>query len=131
MQNKQKMEYLASRVMERLTNYLLKERVEECENTLINHKRKIEYLYRENQQLMSENRELETELQNDRYEKSREQEKIYDFKMSFEGKKKDIEKINLEKSKEYITKLIANKFVKEFNNEEGKKNLLLFHYLNK
>ena len=55
-------------------------------------------------------------------EKRREQQNIYNFKMSSEESKKDIEKINLEKSKEYITKLIVNKFVKEFDNEEGKKN---------
>ena len=55
-------------------------------------------------------------------EKRREQQNIYNFKMSFEGSKKNIEKINLERSKEYITKLIVNKFVKEFDNEEGKKN---------
>ena len=60
-------------------------------------------------------------------EKRREQQNIYNFKMSFEGSKKNIEKINLERSKEYITKLIVNKFVKEFDNEEGKKILLLFH----
>ena len=74
------------------------------------------------------------ELENDRYEKSRQQETINNFKMSFEGKKKDIEKMNLEKSKEYITKLIANKFVKEFDNEEGKKNpftIALIDYMKK
>ena len=54
--------------------------------------------------------------------------------MSFEERKKNIEKINLEKSKEYITKLIANKFVKEFDNEEGKKNpftISLFEHMKK
>jgi predicted GTPase len=54
--------------------------------------------------------------------------------MSFEAKKHNIEKINLKKSKEYITKLIANKFVKEFDNEEGKKNpftIALIDYMKK
>ena len=125
--------YLES-IFNELKNYLLKERVKNCEKALINHKRDIEHLDWENQQLMTKNRKLEMELENDRYEKSRQQETINNFKMSFEGKKKDIEKMNLEKSKEYITKLIANKFVKEFDNEEGKKNpftIALIDYMKK
>ena len=57
----------------------------------------------------------------------REEQKINNFKVAFEKSKKNIEKINLEKSKEYIIKWIINKFVKEFDNEGGKKIRLLFH----
>ena len=65
---------------------------------------------------------LEREEQYRKEMQQREEQKINNFKVAFEKSKKNIEKINLEKSKEYITKWIVNKFVKEFDNEEGKKN---------
>ena len=76
--------------------------------TFLNLKRKYENLEREDQ--------YRKEMQ------QREEQKINNFKVAFEKSKKNIEKINLEKSKEYIIKWIINKFVKEFDNEEGKKN---------
>ena len=74
------------------------------------------------QALNSKNKELERKNDELMEEKRREQENIDKFKISFEESKKNIEKINLENSKKYITKLIVNEFVKEFDNEEGKKN---------
>ena len=82
---------------------------------LLGNKRKIADLDMKNQQ-------LQREIQNEKEIRIKEEQKIYKFKVAFEESKKNIEKINLEKSKEYITKLIANKFVKEFEYEEGKKN---------
>jgi len=76
--------------------------------TLLNLKRKCENLEREDQ--------YRKEMQ------QQEAQKINNFKIAFENSKKNIEKINLEKSKDYITKWIVNKFVKEFDNEQGKKN---------
>ena len=98
-------------------------------------------LRRETQQIKSQNENLRMETQQLKnqnevlmQQKRIEQQNIYNFKMSFERNKKNIEKINLEKSKEYITKLIINKFVKEFENEEGKKNpftISLIDYMKK
>ena len=82
---------------------------------LLGNKRKIADLDMKNQQ-------LQREIQNEKEIRVKEEQKIYKFKVAFEESKKNIEKINLEKSKEYITKWIVNKFVKEFDNEEGKKN---------
>ena len=82
---------------------------------LLGNKRKIADLDMKNQQ-------LQREIQNEKEIRVKEEQKIYKFKVAFEESKKNIEKINLEKSKEYINKLIANKFVKEFEYEEGKKN---------
>ena len=71
--------------------------------------------------------DLEREDQYRKEMQQREEQKINNFKVAFENSKKNIEKINLEKSKEYIIKWIINKFVKEFDNEGGKKIRLLFH----
>ena len=128
----------------------LQKKNEQMNNTLLTHKRKLDDLTWQNfalelktwglkgkneklewdtQELKRQNEQLEwntqaLKRQNEAFmeEKRREQENINNFKMSFEESKKNIEKINLEKSKEYITKLIVNKFVKEFDNEESKKN---------
>ena len=107
--------YLSSRNEE--TNRAL----EECERKLIGNKRRIEELGWKNEQ-------LQREIQNEREIRQKEAQKISNFKIAFEESKKRIENNNLEKSKEYINKLIANKFVKEFDNEKGKKKILLqFH----
>ena len=107
----------------------LRKRIEETYNELLNHKRRLNNLEWKDAKLNWKNRELERKNEelnrkNEELiaEKRREEQNIYNFKMTFEERKKNIEKINLEKSKEYITKLITNKFVKEFDNEEGKKN---------
>ena len=129
----------------RLINYFGKQyqkrKKEEMNEMLLNHKRKIKDLEWKDAELEWKNRQLE--LKNEELsrkneeliiEKRREEQNKYNFKMSFEERKKNIEKINLEKSKEYITKLIANKFVKEFDNEEGKKNpftISLFEHMKK
>ena len=129
----------------RLINYFGKQykkrKNEEMNEMLLNHKRKINDLEWKDAELEWKNRQLE--LKNEELsrkneelilEKRREEQNKYNFKMSFEERKKNIEKINLEKSKEYITKLIANKFVKEFDNEEGKKNpftISLFEHMKK
>ena len=107
----------------------LRDRIEKTDNELLNHKRRLNDLEWKDAELNWKNRELERkngelERKNEELlaEKRREEQNIYNFKMSFEESKKNIQKINLEKSKEYISKLIANKFVKEFDNDEGKKN---------
>jgi len=72
--------------------------------------------------LNNRNLTLEKEIENEKKLRQKEEEKINNFKKTLEENKKKIENENIEKSKEYITKLIVNKFVKEFENEEGKKN---------
>ena len=123
-------------LIKRFSQYGEKLEKERINNELLTHKRKLNDLTWQNaalewntKELKSQNEQLERNTQelkrqNEAFmeEKRREQQNIYNFKMSFEESKKNIEKINLEKSKEYITKLIVNKFVKEFDNEEGKKN---------
>ena len=52
-QGKIKMTPFLASVFKELPNFLLKERVKECEKALINHKRNIEHLDWENQQLMT------------------------------------------------------------------------------
>ena len=100
----------------------LQRRNEETNKILLNHKRILNDLQWKDAELEWKNRQLERKNEELMIEKRREQQNIYNFKMAFKKSKKNIEKINLEKSKEYITKLIVNKFVKEFDNEEGKKN---------
>ena len=104
-------------------------------------KRQTDDLRWETQQLKSQNENLRWETQQLKnqnealmQQKRIEQENINNFKLSFEENKKKVEKINLEKSEEYITKLIVNKFVKEFDIEEGKKNpftISLFEHMKK
>ena len=104
-------------------------------------KRQTDDLRWETQQLKSQNENLRWETQQLKnqnealmQQKRIEQENINNFKLSFEENKKKVEKINLEKSKEYVTKLIVNKFVKEFDIEEGKKNpftISLFEHMKK
>ena len=116
-------------------------RDEAINNTLLEHKRKLKDLEWKDAELEWNNKELkwkneELNRKNEQLieEKRREQQNIYNFKISFETSKKNIEKQNLEKSKEYITKLIVNKFVKEFDNEKGKKNpftISLIEYMKK
>ena len=88
--------------------------------------KKIESINREHDiTFLNLKRNYENLEREDQYRKEmqqREEQKINNFKVAFENSKKNIEKINLEKSKEYIIKWIINKFVKEFDNEEGKKN---------
>ena len=96
---------------------------EEYEKKFIGNKRLMEELDYKNLELERKNQELERKIQNEMEIRQREEQKIYNFKIAFEESKKNIEKINLEKSKEYITKFIINKYVKEFDNEEGKKNV--------
>ena len=100
---------------------------EEYEKKFIGNKRLMEELDYKNLELERKNQELERKIQNEMEIRQREEQKIYNFKIAFEESKKNIEKINLEKSKEYITKFIINKYVKEFDNEEGKKMCLLIH----
>ena len=95
--------------------FYFSEKLDNCNITLLNNKRRLE-------DLESKNRQLEYDVQNERALRQQEQQKINNCKNAFEESKKKLEKINLEKSKEYITKLIVNKFVKEFDNKEGKKN---------
>ena len=129
-------------LIKRFSQYGEKLEKERINNELLTHKRKLNDLTWQNaalewntKELKSQNEQLERNTQelkrqNEAFmeEKRREQQNIYNFKMSFEESKKDIEKINLEKSKEYITKLIVNKFVKEFDNEEMKKAKKSFYY---
>ena len=84
--------------------------------------REIEYEREMRERDQQKIQQLNSEIEYERGIREREQQKINNFKNAFNYNKKKLENINLEKSKEYITKLIVNKFVKEFDDEEGKKN---------
>ena len=77
---------------------------------------------------------LNQKIKKEEKRKSIEQRKLSNFKTTFEKDKIDIEKKNLQNSKNYITNFIINNFVKEF--EEKKDNISKFtktltQYMNK
>ena len=138
------MSKLIPQILKKFETYFLKEDIKNANNELLAHKRKLNDFERKNAELDWKTRELnrkneekdwkirQLEMNNGilMEEKRREQENINKFKKSFEESKKNIEKINVEKSEEYITKLIVNKFVKEFDNEKGKKNPFTISLIN-
>ena len=104
-------------------------------------KDKITNLSQENQRnkdeinsLNQKNETLNKRLQEEENLRKEEKEKFNKFKIAFEEIKKDIEKKHIEISEKYIYKFIVNKFVKEFETKDGKKNsftISLIQYMEK
>ena len=97
------------------------------QSAINNNINQINFLNRQNNYL---NQKIEEEEQR----KNIEQQKLYSFKMTFEKDKINIEKKNLQNSKNYITNFIINNFVKEFEEKKDNKSKFtktLTQYMNK
>ena len=116
-------------------------RIEELRTENSYNQRRINDLRRENSdnrrridELNQKNENLNRKLQEEENLRKEEKEKFNKFKNDFEEIKKSIENKHIKISENYINKFIVNKFIKEFETKDGKKNpftLSLTDYMEK